>query len=153
MMKNKYLEISPSRADIVTQNLGFCLNGLSVIEFGASSGETLRDLKNNNNCKVKAYDLFPVSLDFCESLYFDIDLMNFTDIKENLLNCDLVLFLDVLEHVRQPKQVILEIFKINPNLKIFVVSPNFASVRLLWAWCRGFVCEYNSGYFDRTHIK
>lgn len=152
-MQNKYLNISPSRVDLIIKNLGEEIVGRSVIEFGAASGETLRDLHFDYRCKVQNYDILPVDMGFCKSSYFNLDELNFETIESNLLSSDVVLFLDVLEHVKHPKEVIETILDINPRVTIFIVSPNFASVRMLIAWIQGCLPERPNGFYDKTHIK
>ena len=152
-MKNHYQEISPSRAAIVIENLGTSIDGKSVIEFGASSGETLRDLQAQHACNVESFDLFPVKLDFCNSSYFNLDELDFSSIRKNLVACDVVLFLDVLEHVKEPKKIIEALFEINPDITIVMISPNFASIRMLSAWLNGYLPEEKSGFYDGTHFK
>lgn len=152
-MKNQYQEISPSRAELVSDNFRGVIQGKSVIEFGASSGETLRDLHFQHGCNVESFDLFPVELDFCKSSYFDLDQPDFTSIKGKIQKCDVVLFLDVLEHVKNPKSVIEKLCEINPDLTIVMISPNFASIRMLQAWVNGFLPEDQNGFYDSTHLK
>lgn len=153
IIQNNYLEISPSRASIVKKHLGSNINNKKVIEFGASSGSTLRELKDKYSCHVKAFDIYPINLDFCESLFFNLEDNNFDSIQDDLNTCDLVLFLDVLEHVSNPKKIIKSIFDKNSKIKIFMISPNFASIRMLLGWFKGALPENNSGFFDKTHLK
>jgi hypothetical protein len=152
-LENRYIEISPSRINLLRQILGEDLAKKNVIEFGASSGETLRDLHLYFGCTVESFDLFPVDLNFCNSSYFNLDEMNFELIQKNLIQADLILFLDVLEHVKQPKKIIEAILDVNPDLTILMVSPNFASVRMLMAWMKGVLPDCPSGFYDSTHIK
>ena len=152
-MRNKYANISPSRSHLITKLYDGEIRGKSVVEFGASSGETLRDLKKNYDCDVISYDLLPVDLDFCDSIYFDLDSLDFHQIEDTLKRCEIVLFLDVLEHAKSPKDIIERILEINNNITILMVSPNFQSIRMLLAWYKGIIPEEESGYFDRTHIK
>ena len=57
--------------------------------------------------------------------------------------------LDVLEHLSEPFHLI-EKFETESNKgDILVISaPNFASVRMLLAWAKGFMPKEDIGYFD-----
>tara|TARA_A100001015_G_scaffold257919_1_gene300809 strand:- start:941 stop:1558 length:618 start_codon:yes stop_codon:yes gene_type:complete len=152
-MENKYKEISPSRSEIISKHLGEFIYNKNIIEFGASSGSTLYDLKYKYNCEVSAYDVLPVNLSFCESNFFDLDFDDLDSIRNSIDNCDLVLFLDVLEHIKSPKDVLESILRMNDKVKVFMISPNFSSIRMLLSWLSGFVPDHSSGFFDKTHLK
>jgi 2-polyprenyl-3-methyl-5-hydroxy-6-metoxy-1,4-benzoquinol methylase len=129
-----------------------------VMEVGCGDGSTLSYLKNNGFCKwAYGVELFPeaaktASSRIDEVYHSNIEAMDLT-IEESSL--DLILCLDVLEHLVNPFKIIKYLHKLlTPNGLIIASIPNVrhksvvAPLLLQGKW------EYkDEGILDSTHLR
>ena len=73
-------------------------------------------------------------------------------IDEIIKRTDLILLLDVLEHLHHPEVFLKELNEImKPESQLLIIVPNAASVRKLIAWIKNDFPRNEIGYFDKTH--
>jgi len=126
-----------------------------IIDLGCNDGATLIGLKNSNifNKKTKYYGVDYEKFNNDDFIFHHCDLnANLDDIKEPLKKSDLILLLDVLEHLYDPEGFIN---KLADNLKedasLIITVPNASSIRMLFSWLVGDFPRRDIGYYDRTH--
>lgn len=152
---NKYNNISPSRAGVLVDSLpAINFEGKIVVEYGAAKGNTLLELRNRFSSNIVGFDLHSYADDAISVKKFDLETGDFSQHRSILSSADLILFLDVLEHIRDPKNTLIELSEfLKPGAKLVIISPNFSSLRMLKAWILGYLPETESGYFDASHYK
>lgn len=128
-----------------------------ILEIGSGSGNTLRWLKSlYPEAETVAIEGFAevkdqLAANADRAIIRDLEL----DLPDDLGRFDLVLALDVLEHLRRPEKVVAQLAAIMDEGATFIVSvPNVAhlSVSLPLLTRRRF--DYaDAGILDRTHYK
>lgn len=130
----------------------------SVLEIGCGAGATMNWLRSNRPIRYAAgVELFSEAGETARSIF---DAVEINDIDSASLEFaqdqfELILALDVLEHLRSPETIVLRLKdKLTPSGTFIASLPNVAhhtvSLPLLFrgAW------EYrNSGLLDRTHLR
>ena len=143
-------EIEP----LLTKEKGLPLRGL---EIGCSEGHTLEWLKNAGYCSwvagVEPYA--PLHADIVS-----IDKFYRLDIEKELpdippLSIDLILCLDVLEHLINPWETIRRLDNfLRPGGKLIISVPNIRNYHVLFDLAfRGRFTYSESGILDRTHLR
>jgi hypothetical protein len=154
-MNNKYENHSENRI----KDFEFILNKnkkFNLIEFGPGSGKTLLSIKKRfKNSYLTGFDLAPVKIkNGINNKKFIINEDNISSIKKDIKSSDYLIFLDVLEHTRDPITFINQMIPIiKKNSYVVISCPNFASIRMLKAWLSGDMPKGNMGYFDETHLQ
>jgi 2-polyprenyl-3-methyl-5-hydroxy-6-metoxy-1,4-benzoquinol methylase len=129
-----------------------------ALEVGCGEGSTLRWLKESNLCsETHGIDIFEPIQQVANS---NVDVMNIGDVSEVISKYpdeyfDLVLCLDVLEHLTDPWTVVLELQRTLKPGGVFVASiPNIRNFNSLYKIIikRSFEYEIN-GIFDKTHLR
>lgn len=132
---------------------------LKILEIGAAYGETLFHLKEKNIAnEVIGIDLFEdknntsryKKLD--KFIFGDIDKL---DVSEYNTHFDLILLLDVLEHIVEPKSILKKTQELLKNDGEVIISiPNIrhysAMVKIFF---KGNFRYEESGVFDYTHLR
>ena len=78
--------------------------------------------------------------------------LDLDEIKNIIKESDLILILDVLEHLHDPEIFLEKIGKVmKKNAQILISIPNASSARKLIAWLKNDFPRDDIGYFDRTH--
>jgi 2-polyprenyl-3-methyl-5-hydroxy-6-metoxy-1,4-benzoquinol methylase len=127
-----------------------------ILEVGAGAGATLKWLKAlYPNAETTAVEINPAQLD---ELKLNVDLPIIGPLDQTisqLKTYDLILLLDVLEHLPDPAESLQRLTKLlNPGGRVIVSVPNIAhlSVSIPLLLRRRF--DYQpSGILDRTHLK
>jgi SAM-dependent methyltransferase len=127
-----------------------------ILDVGAGVGATSRWLKARY---ANAYCIgLEGNRDLADELNRNVDEAHIVDLNGSLPNigpADLILFLDVLEHLLQPERVLNQLTaNLPPNGTVIVSLPNIAhlsvSVPLLFSGA----FEYrDAGILDRTHLR
>jgi 2-polyprenyl-3-methyl-5-hydroxy-6-metoxy-1,4-benzoquinol methylase len=127
-----------------------------ILEVGAGAGATLRWLKGiYPKAETTAVELNPALLD---ELQRNVDVALIGPIEEKLVQLktyDLILLLDVLEHLFDPIGTLRELSKLlEPGGQVIVSVPNIAhlSVSLPLLVQRRFAYQ-DAGILDRTHLR
>jgi 2-polyprenyl-3-methyl-5-hydroxy-6-metoxy-1,4-benzoquinol methylase len=127
----------------------------SILEIGAASGKTLRWIKTiYPNAKTTGVEL---NDELAEELSRNADIAIIGNIAEclpKLKKYDLILLLDVLEHLHNPTEVLRNLRKLlEPGGKVIVSVPNIShlSVTVPLLVRRKFTYR-DSGIMDRTHL-
>lgn len=130
-----------------------------LIEIGCSSGALARAFKLNN----ADIDWIGVEIDekyadlasrYCDkSIVSDVDRWNRADF-EKFSDRDCWVFGDVLEHLKDPWQVVANIRSVIPhNGSIVVCIPNASHWSLLVRFATGNIRYENQGLLDKTHLR
>jgi 2-polyprenyl-3-methyl-5-hydroxy-6-metoxy-1,4-benzoquinol methylase len=153
-MKNKYKNHSENRI----KDFEFILdkdNKFNLIEFGPGSGKTLLSIKKRfKKSHLIGFDLSPVKIgNGINNKKFIINEDNISSISKEIESSEYLIFLDVLEHTRDPFSFINQIIPIiKKNSYVVISCPNFASIRMIKAWLNGNMPKESMGYFDETHL-
>lgn len=153
-MNNKYKNHSEDRI----KDFEFILdknNKFNLIEFGPGSGKTLLSIKKRfKKSHLMGFDLSPLKIKYgIKNKKFIINEDNISSIAKDIKSSEYLIFLDVLEHTRDPFSFINQIIPIiKKNSYIVISCPNFASIRMLKAWLNGNMPKESMGYFDETHL-
>ncbi len=127
-----------------------------VLEVGCSTGYVSKKLKENN-CYVFGIDMDADAADhakdFCENvLLADIETENWFPYKRN--DFDVILFGDVLEHTRNPSEVLKKFKKYLKEDGFIVVSiPNIVYWSIRLKFLLGYFEYTNNGILDSTHVR
>lgn len=127
-----------------------------ILEVGAGAGATLKWLKAlYPKAETTAVEINPALLDELEQAV-DVPIIGPVDqVIPQLETYDLILLLDVLEHLPDPAETLKKLAKLlSPEGRVIISVPNLAhfSVSLPLLLQRRF--EYQqSGILDRTHLK
>jgi SAM-dependent methyltransferase len=129
-----------------------------VLELGCGRGDTLLMLKADRGYDWAAgIELFPDAANIArgclDAVYEgDIEAM---DLPVPAASIDLVLCLDVLEHLRDPWDVVRRLASVmRPGAALVASIPNVRHYTVLWPLLRHGRWEYtNSGLLDRTHLR
>ncbi|MGB5593643.1 MAG: class I SAM-dependent methyltransferase [Crocosphaera sp.] len=131
-----------------------------VLEIGCGSGTTLKWLKENNFVNYTIG--FEISETAARQAMLDCDEIIIGNIEEQFdilqkfeKTIDLLLFLDVLEHLREPWKVLNICKTLLSDQGIIIASiPNVRSIKVIFPLVFYGQWNYqNSGILDRTHLR
>ena len=153
MIKDRYIDISKSRLNQFQDQVPWSKTK-RVVEFGSSYGETLEDIGVRNKIKnLIGFDLQEPQSSKITFYKEDLNRINLNKYNKQLKDGDLFLFLDTLEHLLNPIDLIKNLASIQKKGSYLVVScPNFKSIRMLIAYVKGQLPKQKYGYFDETHL-
>jgi 2-polyprenyl-3-methyl-5-hydroxy-6-metoxy-1,4-benzoquinol methylase len=131
-------------------------NGKRVLDVGCSSGE-LAGLLKANDCSIVGIEYDPEAAEKAKErcdqvIVADLEAIENFPFKEK--EFDHILFMDVLEHLRDPSSILK---RLRPFLKtdgtVIISIPNIAnqSIRFSLLFGRWNYAEY--GILDRTHLR
>jgi 2-polyprenyl-3-methyl-5-hydroxy-6-metoxy-1,4-benzoquinol methylase len=150
--------LTNDRSDLILSIIDKNNNIQNVVDLGCNDGATLNGLKNDKSFNAKFYygvDYSPHILKKeIEGISFhNCDLNDdLSTIKDILYQSNLILLLDVLEHLYDPELFLKKLNKyIQPGSQILITVPNASSLRLLFAWLKKDFPREKIGYFDKTH--
>ena len=129
-----------------------------VLELGCGSGATLKWLKAQGRCQyTMGVELFPQAAELAAQT---VDFVQQGDIEKMALNCpeshfDLILCLDVLEHLIDPWQVLARmVCHLKPGGRLIASIPNVRNWHALAPLLFAGQWRYaDSGILDRTHLR
>lgn len=154
-MKNRYTNNSISRLCDFENFINLTKKNLRLIEFGVGSGKTLEEISlKYPNITVTGLDINPPKHVKKYPIFkADFDNFSINETRADLKKIDIFLFLDILEHLTKPYEFLNQIISNSKNgAKFIITSPNFASIRMFYAWIKGSMPINNFGYFDKTHL-
>lgn len=131
--------------------------GSTVLDIGCATGYFAKELKDRKNCRVWGIDINKDALNiakkYCEEVYQrDLSHIHSLPVKRHFF--DVILILDVIEHLPNPENLLTILHTYLKKDGIAVVSlPNiaFISIRLMLA--RGKFTYRDTGIMDRTHMR
>lgn len=130
--------------------------GKKVLDIGCNTGNLGKKLITEKKCQVYGVDYSKKAIEIAkkrltEVMFFDLetDELPFSDHK-----FDIIIFGDVLEHLRSPESILSRIPKIlNKNGLVVASIPNIANINMRlnllfgkWNYC-------NDGILDLTHLR
>jgi 2-polyprenyl-3-methyl-5-hydroxy-6-metoxy-1,4-benzoquinol methylase len=144
-----------ARSDILALLPGHCER---VLELGCGSGATLKWLKAQGHCQyTMGVELFPQAAELAAQ---GVDCVQQGDIEQMALTCpenyfDLILCLDVLEHLLDPWQVLARLTRhLKPGGRLIASIPNVRNWHALGPLLFAGQWRYaESGILDRTHLR
>jgi 2-polyprenyl-3-methyl-5-hydroxy-6-metoxy-1,4-benzoquinol methylase len=131
----------------------------TVIEIGCGEGSTLAWLKSQNRAKYTigietSSDAAAKASNVVDEIYVADISIDEEVIEANRMRADVVLLLDVLEHLREPQKALTKIQQlVKPDGIIIASIPNIRSIKVLLPLVLFGKFEYtDSGILDRTHV-
>ena len=131
--------------------------GSRVLDVGCAGGYVARVLRDQKECVVDGIEMDPESAEHarasCRSVQVgSLDDSSFLDSLQG--SYDRVLCGDILEHLRDPAEVLRTVLSLlAPNGRLLVSIPNVAHWRLRLSLLRGAFDYDDSGLMDRTHLR
>lgn len=128
-----------------------------VLEFGCSTGYMSRVLKKNG-CRVTGVDINPyaakIAQRHCEKIIVgDIETINYEKMLGKSL-FDAIVFADTLEHLKDPKSVLLKVRKFLKNEgKLILSIPNIAHASTRLELLTGDFEYEKTGILDESHLR
>jgi 2-polyprenyl-3-methyl-5-hydroxy-6-metoxy-1,4-benzoquinol methylase len=129
--------------------------GLSILEVGAGSGDTLLELKRKGIAnKISGFDLFDVcedKRDFEEFIIGNIE-------KDELLfngKYDIIILADILEHLIEPDKTLEKLIPfLNHDGLIYISLPNIRNYKAIYQiFFKGDFKYEEEGTLDKTHLR
>lgn len=156
-MKNRYIGNTKDRSAEVLRVLKSCNYSLNdfnnTVELGCCNGETIISLSKMSKQNFLGYDIAVDAKNRENIKFITIDLNSENNKLFSNKGRSLYFALDVLEHLSEPFHLIKKFETESNKGDVFVISaPNFASVRMLLAWAKGFMPKEDIGYFDYSHL-
>lgn len=150
-----YFNVAPNRNIVrIVQNLN--LSNPNILEIGCDLGATLYNIKNVvSGASIYGTDLNPASVKIASFYLDDVKVDNIEDYKLRFgdIKFDVIIFGDVLEHLRNPEGA-LEYCKslLNPGGYIVASIPNFMHISVIQDLLNGNFTYREVGLLDKTHI-
>jgi len=143
----------------VCRNTELISSGSRVLDIGCSTGYVAAYLTKTKNCRVVGVDQLPASLIMDKSfVYHQIDLENDFERLRQILeheSFDVILMLDVLEHLALPELFLLQLRKIAfrkpPRIVFSTGNVAFIVIRLMLFF--GYFNYGQKGILDVTHKR
>jgi methionine biosynthesis protein MetW len=127
-----------------------------VLDVGCSTGKLGEKLINEKNCRVFGIDFSPKSIKIAskrlnKAILFDLDSGKLPFANNKF---DVIIFADVLEHIKRPDLVLKKFKKILKDDGLVIVSiPNIGYVSSRIRHLFGKWDYYETGLMDKTHIR
>jgi 2-polyprenyl-3-methyl-5-hydroxy-6-metoxy-1,4-benzoquinol methylase len=133
-------------------------NGSSVLEFGSANGYMTRYLKEELGCKICIAEIDPIAAKKAsryatDCFIGDIETCKWANQWKNK-KFDVILFADVLEHLRQPEKVLQVIRSyLHPEGVILASIPNICHNSVLIELWNNRFNYTKTGLLDKTHLR
>lgn len=129
-----------------------------VLEIGCGSGQTLEMLKEKNLClETVGVELFTAAADEARNRVNSIYCMDVekSPMPDNIGKFDLILLLDVLEHLVDPWALLSSLVENHLAVrgKVIVSLPNARHFSLVLPLLRGRFDYVERGILDKTHLR
>lgn len=152
-----YYEFRKSNHTI--QVLDWISKNNKILEFGCHTGLLSRALKEDKDSLVTGIDINKDALEVARSwqdVSYLIDIEDVNGWEGELSNSkfDIILFLHVLEHLRNPEEVLnAAIKKLKLNGFIIIGLPNISNINERYKMLNGHFEYEETGVMDKTHYK
>ncbi len=135
--------------------------GSRVLDVGCHTGILGAALKEKKQCEVigidndeRAIAVAGDRLDSVRLVNLEVDSWSDLMLTLGLANFDIILFGDVIEHTREPQQILSEARKLlKPGGKVIVSLPNVANLRVRLGLLFGNFDYGDSGILDKSHLR
>ena len=127
-----------------------------VLDVGSGSGVLGRELRERGFTRLSAVEVDPAAREFVAGIYDRIEasLTPFEENRDPQSQFDLVLLLDVLEHMTDPFSFFQSVRKlVAPGGTILLSVPNVAHITIRAALLCGFFPYAKRGILDETHYQ
>lgn len=131
-----------------------------VLDVGCASGYIGEYLFNEKDCEIVGFDIGQEYIDYCNSLgcYKNLHLLNLDKLSDetDVYNgkFDYILMLDVIEHTRNPVEVVFKLKKLlKPSGKIIFSIPNISHGSIVISLLQNQFKYQDQGLLDYTHIS
>jgi GT2 family glycosyltransferase/2-polyprenyl-3-methyl-5-hydroxy-6-metoxy-1,4-benzoquinol methylase len=133
-------------------------NDKDVLEIGPATGYLTRYLKEELHCRVTAIEIDAeaarVAGQYAEAIFVgDVENLDLNNILENKAY-DVIVFADVLEHLKDPKQVLLKLKSfLKPDGYLLISIPNGTHGSIGLELLDGRFEYQATGLLDNTHLR
>lgn len=132
------------------------LNAINILDIGCGNGKFGRLIKKRQECQVYGIEL---NKEAAEEALKNIDFIyqgsvndSLKNLKENFFDC--IIMADVLEHLLNPFDLLIELKKYLNESGLFLISiPNFCHYMVFEKIIFNEFKYYKSGILDNTHIN
>jgi GT2 family glycosyltransferase len=130
-------------------------DAFSLLEGGCAAGASLLEVKNRYpNAEVYGFEINETVAGFAPH---DLHVIQGDmEEKKNYFNTtyDYILLADVLEHIHDPKDVLIAMKEwLNPGGKFIISLPNIMNISVIMPLLHGRFEYVDAGILDRTHLK
>jgi 2-polyprenyl-3-methyl-5-hydroxy-6-metoxy-1,4-benzoquinol methylase len=154
-MKYHYDEFNHNQFESHQLAFGLVEAGAKVLDVGCATGYFAREL-SKKNCETWGVDTDVAALKkaaiFCKKVMF-ADADKVTRLPFPKKHFDYILFLDVIEHIQHPENILKAI---KPHLKnngrVLISVPNVAHASIRWMLLKGEFAYTSTGIMDKTHV-
>jgi 2-polyprenyl-3-methyl-5-hydroxy-6-metoxy-1,4-benzoquinol methylase len=127
-----------------------------ILDIGCASGQTGRKIKERQDCTVHGVEINKKAA-LEASKYLDRVITSSVELALPTLpnnEYDCVLFLDVIEHLVSPEEVLLQIHgKISKDGHLVICVPNIGHWTIIQSLLEGKWDYQDEGILDRTHLR
>jgi O-antigen biosynthesis protein len=128
-----------------------------VLEIGCGMGATAIELKERYPCEVYGIEIEQKAFEFAtystDGVYL-ADIENFDLSRDYLGEFDCIICADVLEHLRDPWNVVQRLNKLLSQDGYMIISiPNAANLEVVVGLLQGDFTYKEAGILDRTHLR
>jgi methionine biosynthesis protein MetW len=124
-------------------------HGSRVLDVGCATGYLGAELRRRNGCTVHGLDVDAGAVEVARARGVDAEQLDLERESFNAEGFDVVVFGDVLEHLRDPCRVLS---RAHPAPTAIVSLPNIGHWTARVQHMRGRWPQEDSGLFDRTHL-
>jgi len=146
VLRNEISDLLPSNFD-------------SLLDIGCGNGATAKWIKDTYGVRVIGVELVDDAANQARTLLDQLYQINvsseLSEIEHELSSVDVILLLDILEHLVEPWDLLDSIHDlITKNVEIIVSIPNVRNFKVLLPLIfKGTWTYTNSGILDRTHLR
>lgn len=122
-----------------------------ILDLGCGEGITLeRLIKHFPGRNIQGIDILPENVAICETLQLPARLGDVYALDCQDSSQDVVLFLEVLEHLPEPEIAIREINRIlRPGGRVLILFPNDR----MFFFSRLITCRFREAFYDPGHVR